>query len=450
MLKNQEASSKQDALKSGNNSGSSSGAAEGSQNLKARAALFEAQAKANKPGSSSVPQTERLPVQRKGSVTAVTALFEAKKHEAYQPSAKPNAPEITRTLVAGIATQLEAQKARIQEKVQRCEGELELSKQRYREAVEKFNQARMNLTRIETAQQETAHQQKSLSERKASLEQRIAALRKTVDPALVVRLRPQSNDKHRRFLRAVERGDVSGVRECLQNGADINQQDALKRSVVHLAILHGLHDILALLLQHRPDLEVRNQEGYTPLHCAVFKDDITAVKQLMAAKCNLAALTLEGESAAALTTDAAIQALLQMKRPDPSEKADNPLTEGQKLLKAALKGQCREAAAALGNGASVDALDEEGRTALHQAAANGHREIVQLLITRKASLNLADKEGYAPLHSAAFADQKESVQLLLEGRCDPTLKAEGGTADELTSDDEIGALIRLAKIKSGP
>ena len=47
----------------------------------------------------------------------------------------------------------------------------------------------------------------------------------------------------------------------------------------------------------------------------------------------------------------------------------------------------------LSQGVSVDAVDVEGRTALFFAAANGHLEIVELLLEKEADPNIANAQG---------------------------------------------------------
>ncbi|CAB0038727.1 unnamed protein product [Trichogramma brassicae] len=46
----------------------------------------------------------------------------------------------------------------------------------------------------------------------------------------------------------------------------------------------------------------------------------------------------------------------------------------------------------------LDAQDKEGKTALHLALENRHREVVQLLLERDANPNLANPEGSTALH----------------------------------------------------
>jgi 26S proteasome non-ATPase regulatory subunit 10 len=59
--------------------------------------------------------------------------------------------------------------------------------------------------------------------------------------------------------------------------------------------------------------------------------------------------------------------------------------------------------------------DENGFTPLHLAAANGHRDMVDLLLTTKADVNAKDNSGSTPLHQAAAAQGEHSdiVEVLL-------------------------------------
>jgi ankyrin repeat protein len=62
----------------------------------------------------------------------------------------------------------------------------------------------------------------------------------------------------------------------------------------------------------------------------------------------------------------------------------------------------------------VDAADDQGCTALHRAAKQGHTAVVQLLLAAQAAVDAADSEGETALHKAAQHNQTAVVQLLLD------------------------------------
>ena len=71
---------------------------------------------------------------------------------------------------------------------------------------------------------------------------------------------------------------------------------------------------------------------------------------------------------------------------------------------------------------SVNRKDEDGRTALHWAAANKprpgkkHAECVELLLHRGAKVNTHDDGGWTPFMSACSAGNQETMRLLIKAQ----------------------------------
>jgi ankyrin repeat protein len=55
----------------------------------------------------------------------------------------------------------------------------------------------------------------------------------------------------------------------------------------------------------------------------------------------------------------------------------------------------------IGRGADVNAVDKDGRTALHDAARAGLEDIIRELISRGANVKAVDKDGWTALYDAA-------------------------------------------------
>ncbi|XP_012510306.1 PREDICTED: ankyrin repeat domain-containing protein 26 [Propithecus coquereli] len=72
---------------------------------------------------------------------------------------------------------------------------------------------------------------------------------------------------------------------------------------------------------------------------------------------------------------------------------------------------------------------EQFRTALHLACANGHSEVVTLLVDRKCQLNMCDSENRTALVKAVQCQEEECATILLEHGADPNLTdVHGNTA----------------------
>ena len=56
------------------------------------------------------------------------------------------------------------------------------------------------------------------------------------------------------------------------------------------------------------------------------------------------------------------------------------------------------------DGAAIDHLDDEGKSALHNAVMANYKEYVLFLLGRGANATLADKQGQTPLHFAGTAE----------------------------------------------
>ncbi|XP_075234156.1 ankyrin repeat and SAM domain-containing protein 1A-like [Lycorma delicatula] len=69
--------------------------------------------------------------------------------------------------------------------------------------------------------------------------------------------------------------------------------------------------------------------------------------------------------------------------------------------------------ASLRRGPGANVQDPSGYSALHHAALNGHKDIVELLLTHEASTNIVDVKGSSPLHLAAWTGNVDIVRLLL-------------------------------------
>ena len=82
---------------------------------------------------------------------------------------------------------------------------------------------------------------------------------------------------------------------------------------------------------------------------------------------------------------------------------------------AASIGYTKAVKALIENGASVNMVDDYGRTPLHLAAWSGHTEIAEILIEKGANVNaIDDKYKSTPLHLAAKNGYTEIVRALIE------------------------------------
>lgn len=98
------------------------------------------------------------------------------------------------------------------------------------------------------------------------------------------------------------------------------------------------------------------------------------------------------------------------------------------MIEGARYGDEEDVHEALENAAKVDTQDEDGRTALHMAAANAYISIATVLLKAGANTEIKNASGNTALHWACVAGSAPMVDLLLGHGANPAaLNAAGQT-----------------------
>jgi hypothetical protein len=150
---------------------------------------------------------------------------------------------------------------------------------------------------------------------------------------------------NQRLIKACKMGKKAKdlVRKLLKEGADVNVRDEQGWTPLHHAAMRGAASVVLLLLEKGADVNARASDGATPLHMAAAYSNPNVVDLLIS------------------------------------------------------------------KGADVNAKDNSGRTPLHYAVMNSSLSTVELLLSRKANPNAADNEGRTPLH---YAVEREAISIV--------------------------------------
>jgi ankyrin repeat protein len=96
-------------------------------------------------------------------------------------------------------------------------------------------------------------------------------------------------------------------------------------------------------------------------------------------------------------------------RPD----VNTPGGFGNRPLKiAAVRGDVHAIEVLVAAGAEIDALNEDGWTALHHAASQGHLPAIQRLVELGATLDVREKDGLTPLEVASLLKHQDIADFL--------------------------------------
>ncbi len=114
------------------------------------------------------------------------------------------------------------------------------------------------------------------------------------------------------------------------------------------------------------------------------------------------------------------------------------------LLASSRRGNCGIARLLIDNGVDVNAVNEDGVTAIRMAIFNGHQDLVQLLIENGADVCAADQDGVTAIQAAAMHNRTEIVRLLIENGADVNAAGKGGlTAMQIALSDNRKELMRV-------
>lgn len=96
---------------------------------------------------------------------------------------------------------------------------------------------------------------------------------------------------------------------------------------------------------------------------------------------------------------------------------------------------------------SMEALDNEGKSALHWAAQRGHLEMMKVMLDKGANINLTDDfekmAGTTPLELACIYGNVDMVKLLMERGADDSIQNDSGNTAAHYAVKEIESYIRV-------
>ncbi|XP_013146930.1 PREDICTED: uncharacterized protein LOC106109842 isoform X1 [Papilio polytes] len=209
---------------------------------------------------------------------------------------------------------------------------------------------------------------------------------------------------------AVKTGNLRMVQSLLSLNCSLDTIDSEGNSVFHYAAASNKEIINVLANKKATALNIYNKQGYTPLHmsCLANAPDCVRALLLAGADVNLSAAKRSQPSNALPGISGIVGDIVQDNQP---KLYQQDMKYGGTPLHWAISREVIEAL--VDKNCDINALNFDGRTALHVMVMRGRLECVIALLSRGAEHSLGDKEGNTPLHLAVKQNNVSIVQALV-------------------------------------
>ena len=223
---------------------------------------------------------------------------------------------------------------------------------------------------------------------------------------------------------AVKEDATNLARQLIEMGADVNSENAMSRTPLHISATYAGSEMMELLLDNQANVEAIDDDQCTPLHAAVRgKRPQETVASLVNARAHINIRNADEESALSLAIERDLPAIASLLL----EHGANVEASGHEeapLFTAVKNDRTWAVDLLLNNGAYLLRRDRYGRTVLFGAVERNRESIVQSLLdynekTRSAfyeDFEERDYDGKPLLHIAIGEANVSIVEMLLKAR----------------------------------
>jgi ankyrin repeat protein len=230
------------------------------------------------------------------------------------------------------------------------------------------------------------------------------------------------------------------VQYLIEIGSDVNIQDVRGRSPLHLAILNNDIDLANLLIGSGANIELKDNNGNTPLLNAVRFAKFSTIEYLINNRADI--LATNSRSSGIIHLCVKTNEILKLKKLlNLKIKVDIDLKNSvgnTALHQAAYLGFEDISKELMKNGAKTEIRNDRGNTALHRASHEGKYRIILSLLANKALINARNNDGNTPLHRAVYSHNHNSVVALIKNKANiEALNNQGLRAQDLAVSPKI-------------
>ena len=196
-------------------------------------------------------------------------------------------------------------------------------------------------------------------------------------------------------------GEMEAAKLLIERGADLNVRQEDGGTPLHIAVTLGRAEIAELLIKEGADVAAKNRGGQVPasgLHIP------WGMLKFMMGMFDIKLEQKEVEAGRAK-----IAKMLNVEFTSKPQRAANDVWD------AAFIGDLNMVKKSISDGMDVNARNPvSGDPILFTASLMGHTDIISFLLENGADINIQNREGNTSLHAAAFLGRAEAAELLLK------------------------------------
>lgn len=203
---------------------------------------------------------------------------------------------------------------------------------------------------------------------------------------------------------AVQTNNLRTVQMLIEAKSSLEHLDYSGNTVYHYAARSTKEIILALGGDLPNSLNSRNSDGHTPMHVACLNNKPECVKALLLIGADVNIPATDGQPSSPGYVGDFLHSKPNVLHAEDMKFGGTPLhwSLSREVVNALIESNC-----------DIDALNFDGRTALHIMAMRKRLPCVVALLSHMASVNIVDKDGNTPLHLAVKEGTVAIVQTLI-------------------------------------
>lgn len=249
-------------------------------------------------------------------------------------------------------------------------------------------------------------------------------------------------------INAASYGKIAALEVLIAHRADVNLANNEGTTPLYMALLNGKSDAVKVLIAHSADVNVAEKyKGTTPLWAAARQGHPNEVKVLIAIRADVNHASFEGSTPCSIAAESGNTDALEVLLANSAD-VNLAINDGATPLSvAAQMGHTDAIKVLIAHRADLNLAKTDGFigfTPLIVAALEGQTDAIKVLIAVSADVNHATIEGVVPLHAAALKGRTDAAKELIAHNADVNLACnEGGTACKLAAEQGHVSVIKV-------